>query len=43
MSTPFLIPPIPPHEMTPTVRLLLVIIEQQQVTIRQLEERVSQL
>ncbi len=43
MSTPFLIPPIPAHEMTPTVKLLLAIIEQQQVTMKQLEERVNQL
>jgi hypothetical protein len=39
----FLLPPIAPQEMTPTVKLLLAIIEQQQVTITRLEERVSQL
>jgi len=39
----FILPPIPSEEMTPTVKLLLVIIEQQQVTINRLEERVNQL
>jgi len=43
MSLPFLIPPIPPGEMTATVKLLLTIIEQQQVTMKQLENRVNQL
>jgi hypothetical protein len=41
--TDFILPPIPPEELTPTVRLLLAIIEQQQATIRRLEERVDQL
>ena len=35
------LPPIAPEELTPTVRMLLVIIEQQQLTIRRLEERVE--
>jgi len=39
----FILPPIPPEEMTPTVKLLLAIIEQQQGTITRLEERVAQL
>ena len=39
----FILPPIPAEEMTPTVKLLLVIIEQQQGTITRLEERVDQL
>jgi len=39
----FLLPPIPPAEMTPTVKLLLVIIEQQQITITRLEQRVDRL
>jgi hypothetical protein len=39
----FILPPIPAQEMTPTVKLLLAIIEQQQVTIARLEERVDQL
>lgn len=42
-NTACLIPPIPLQEMTPTVKLLLTIIEQQQVTIHRLEERVTQL
>lgn len=41
--TDFILPPIAPEELTPTVRLLLAIIEQQQVTIGRLEERVAQL
>jgi hypothetical protein len=44
MSTKgFILPPIPAQEMTPTVKLLLAIIEQQQGTIARLEERVDQL
>ena len=43
MSPSFLIPPIPPEEMNPTAKLLLAIIEQQQVTMKQLEDRVNQL
>ena len=44
MSKPgFVLPLIPAHEMTPTVKLLLAIIEQQQVTINRLEQRVGQL
>jgi hypothetical protein len=44
MSHPdFILPTIPSEEWTPTVKLLLAIIEQQQVTIRRLEERVDQL
>jgi hypothetical protein len=39
----FLLPPIPPAEITPTVKLLLVIIEQQQITITRLEQRVDRL
>jgi hypothetical protein len=39
----FLLPPIPPEEMTPTVKLLLAIIEQQQITITRLEQRVDRL
>ena len=39
----FILPSIPAEQMTPTVELLLAIIEQQQVTIRRLEERVAQL
>jgi len=39
----FILPPIPAEEMTPTVKLLLVIIEQQQETITRLEKRVDQL
>jgi len=39
----FILPPIPAQEMTPTVKLLLAIIEQQQITIAQLTERVDQL
>jgi hypothetical protein len=39
----FLLPSIPPEEMTPTVKLLLAIIEAQQATITQLTERVDQL
>jgi hypothetical protein len=39
----FLLPPIPPAEMTPTVKLLLAFIEAQQNTIIQLTERVNQL
>ena len=35
------LPPIPPEEQTPTVRLLLAIIEQQQLTIAKLEARVG--
>lgn len=35
-------PPIPPQEMTPTVRLLLEVIEQQQQTIEQLHQQVQQ-
>lgn len=41
--TDFILPPIAPEELTPTVRLLLAIIEQQQVTISRLEQRVEQL
>ncbi len=36
-----ILPPIPPEEQTPTVRLLLAIIEQQQLTIAKLEARVA--
>ncbi len=44
MSTKrFVLPPIPTEEMTPTVKLLLTIIEQQQDTIIRLEQRVDQL
>ena len=43
MSTSFLIPSIPPPEMTPTVELLLAIIEQQQVELQQLAKRIEQL
>ncbi len=39
----FILPPIPAREMTPTVKLLLAIIEQQQDTITRLEQRVDQL
>jgi len=39
----FLLPPIPPEEMTPTVKLLLAIIEMQQHTITELTDRVNQL
>lgn len=39
----FLLPPIPPQEMTPTVKLLLAIIEMQQHTITELSDRVTQL
>jgi hypothetical protein len=39
----FLLPPIPPEEMTPMVKLLLAFIEAQQNTITQLTERVNQL
>jgi hypothetical protein len=39
----FLLPPIPPEEMTPTVKLLVTIIEQQQITITRLEQRVDHL
>lgn len=39
----FLLPPIPPAEMTPTVKLLLAIIEQQQIMITRLEQRVDRL
>ena len=39
----FILPSIPAEEMTPTVKLLLAIIEQQQETIIQLEKRVDQL
>ena len=39
----FLLPPIPPEEMTPTVKLLLAFIEAQHNTITQLSERVNQL
>ncbi len=35
------LPPIPPEEQTPTVRLLLAIIEQQQLTIAKLEARIG--
>jgi hypothetical protein len=35
------IPPIPPEEMTPTVRLLLAFIAQQQQTIEQLQQQVQ--
>jgi hypothetical protein len=38
-----ILPSIPAEQMTPTVELLLAIIEQQQVTIARLEERVDQL
>ena len=34
------IPPIPPEEMTATVRLLLAFIAQQQQTIEQLQQQV---
>jgi len=34
--------PIPPQEMTPTVRMLLALIEQQQHTIEQLQQQVQQ-
>ena len=36
------LPPIPPQAMTPTVRLLLAFIEQQQQTIEQLQQQVQQ-
>lgn len=39
----FLLPPVPPKEMTPTVKLLLAIIEMQQHTITELSDRVDQL
>lgn len=39
----FILPLIPAQEMTPTVKLLLTIIEQQQDTITRLEQRVDQL
>lgn len=39
----FVLPPIPPEELTPTVQLLLAIIEQQQVTTARLEARIDQL
>ncbi len=39
----FILPPIPAAEMTPTAKLLLAIIEQQQDTINRLEQRVDQL
>jgi hypothetical protein len=39
----FLLPSIPPAEMTPTVKLLLAVIETQHSTITQLTERVNQL
>lgn len=39
----FLLPPIPPQERTPTVNLLLALIEAQQHTITQLSDRVKQL
>ncbi len=39
----FVLPPIPAQEVTPTVKLLLIIIEQQQDTIIRLEQRVDQL
>ena len=43
MSTSFLIPSIPPPEMTPTVELLFAIIEQQQVEHQQQAEHIEQL
>ena len=39
----FILPLIPAQEMTPTVKLLLTIIEQQQDTITRLEQRIDQL
>lgn len=39
----FMLAPIPAEEMTPTVKLLLAIIEQQQVTITQLQTEVARL
>ena len=39
----FILPPIPAQEMTPTIKLLLAIIEQQQDTIVRLEQRIDQL
>jgi hypothetical protein len=36
------LPPIPPPEMTPTVRRLLAFIEQQQQTIEQLQQKVQE-
>ena len=36
-----ILPPIPPAEHTPTVRLLLAIIEQQQLTIAQLQAQLA--
>jgi len=43
MSSPIsALPPIPPQEMTPTVRLLLAFIEQQQQRIEQLQQQVQQ-
>ncbi len=43
MTPSLLIPAIPIAEMTPTVKLLLAIIEQQQITLNKLEARASQL
>lgn len=39
----FTLPSIPANQMTPTIELLLAIIEQQQVTIERLQQRVDQL